>query len=124
MQLPPEVKTEILRHVRTTNAYPKMDFKAIRLVNKERSACTSPFLFERIYWSPQGLDLEAFEGIYQSSRSGSLRQRACLRWQPVRPGFVQEEILIFTSSSRIFLAMLISRSRSAPVSIILQSIWV
>ncbi|KAL8651668.1 MAG: hypothetical protein Q9226_004606 [Calogaya cf. arnoldii] len=63
MQVPTELKFEILRHVGSENRHAKLDFKAIRLVNKEWSACASPFMFERIYWSPQDLDLEAFEGI-------------------------------------------------------------
>ncbi|KAL8675437.1 MAG: hypothetical protein Q9168_000138 [Polycauliona sp. 1 TL-2023] len=63
MQFPRELKTEILRNVKAENFLARLDFKAVRLVNKEWSACASPFLFDRIHWSPQDQDLEAFDGI-------------------------------------------------------------
>ena len=34
---------------------------AIRLVDRDWAACAARFLFDRIHWSPQDLDIEVFE---------------------------------------------------------------
>lgn len=57
MQLPHELKFEILKYL------DKIDLKAVRLTSKDCSVCTPHYLFDRIYWSPQDLDLEVFQNI-------------------------------------------------------------
>ena len=54
---PPELRLEILQYVG------KKDLKAVRLVNKDWSACASGYLFHRVYWSRQDLDLKVFGHI-------------------------------------------------------------
>ena len=57
MDLPLELQLGILKYLN------KRDHKVVRLVNKDWSAITSGFLFDRIYWSPQDRDLEVFKAI-------------------------------------------------------------
>ena len=57
MQLPRELRDEILKLL------DKTDLKTVRLISKDWSVCTSHYLFDRIYWSPQDLDLEVFQNI-------------------------------------------------------------
>ena len=57
MELPPELKLNVLRHLG------RQDHKALRLVSKDWSVNTSGFLFNRLYWSPQDLDIEVFKSI-------------------------------------------------------------
>lgn len=63
MQLPHEIKFEILQLLGEINHGSKTDFKAVRLVNKDWSACTSRFLFERIYLSFLDEDIKVFKSI-------------------------------------------------------------
>lgn len=63
MQLPYEIKSEILQLLGEMNHGSKTDFKAVRLVNKDWSACTSRFLFERIYLSFRDEDIKVFKSI-------------------------------------------------------------
>ena len=57
MELPPELKLNVLRHLE------RQDHKALRLVSRNWSENTSSFIFDRLYWSPQDLDLEVFKSI-------------------------------------------------------------
>ena len=61
MRLPPELKLGILQYNE------KKDLKAVRLTNKDWSVCTLQFLFDRIYWSPQNLDLEVFDSLVNNT---------------------------------------------------------
>ena len=65
MQLPRELEWEILKNL------DKTDLKAVRLVSKDWSLCALRYLFERIYWSPQDLDLEVFQNIARRTELAS-----------------------------------------------------
>ena len=68
MSLPQELKLEIVQHLG------KQDLKAVRLVAKDWSACTSRHLFYRIYWSPQDKDLEVFNNLVSGHLAGCVQE--------------------------------------------------
>lgn len=68
MSLPQELKLEILQYLG------KQDLKAVRLVAKDWSACTSRYLFHRIYWSPQDKDIEVFNNLVNGEFAGCVKE--------------------------------------------------
>lgn len=61
MKLPQELKRKI------AGCLEKEDLKMVRLVSKDWSWCTTSFLFDRIYWSPQDLDLVVFANVVNNT---------------------------------------------------------
>ena len=64
MYLANELKTEIASHL------DKKSLKAVRFANKEWSACTLKFLFDKLYVSSHGFDLEVFTALTTASDLG------------------------------------------------------